>query len=55
MNHVMMRLLEEDDHDDDHAKAEPGDDKKLQNIKIIVLFAMIVAGCFVFLPYSSWL
>lgn len=44
----MYRVLSEDDHhDDDHA------DEKLQNIKIVVLFAMLVAGAFVFLPFIS--
>ena len=52
MNNVLLRYLAEDDHDDDHA-GEGGEEKKLKTIKIIVLFAMIIAGCFVFLPYSS--
>ena len=57
MDNILMRFLSEDSHDehDDHGDdhgLEPHEKKKLQNIKIIVLFAMLVAGCFVFLPYS---
>lgn len=50
MSNVLLRLLSEDDHDDDHGN-EPGEDKKLQNVKIIVIFLMLFASSFVFLPY----
>jgi hypothetical protein len=42
-----MRILEEDAHHEE--------DEKILTIKIIVLFAMILAASMVFVPYSSML
>ena len=56
----MFRFLSEDNHGDEHGdehgeiqELSPEVDKKLQNIKIIVLFGMLVAGSFVFFPFIS--
>ena len=56
----MFRFLSEDNHGDEHGdehgeiqELSPEVDKKLQNIKIIVLFGMLVAGFFVFFPFIS--
>ena len=56
----MFRFLSEDNHGDEHVdehgydhEISPEVDKKLQNIKIIVLFGMLIAGAFVFFPFIS--
>ena len=50
----MYRILSEDDHHEDDHHDDGHADEKLRNIKIVVLFAMLIAGAFVFLPFISF-
>ena len=53
----MTRFLEEDDHlevedHDDHDHELEGGEKNLTGIKVGIIFALLVAGMFVFFPYT---
>ena len=46
---TVVRFLAEEDHHDDHD--EHSEEGNLRTLKIVVLFAILFSGCFVFFPY----
>ena len=45
----VFRFLEEEDHDEE---LSPADKSTVRTVKIIVMIVLLLAGCFVFFPFS---
>lgn len=51
MNSVFKRLLEEEDHDDELSAS---DKSLVRNVKIAVMIVLLIAGGFVFFPFTRF-
>jgi hypothetical protein len=49
----MGRILQEhDDHAEEHEVLAPEDKQNLMTIKVVIIFLLLLAGLFVFFPYT---
>ena len=50
----VLRFLSEEEDDDHDKEMSPADKSTVRTVKIIVMFVLLIAGCFVFFPFSRF-